>query len=83
MRFRRTLLVKDDDLYSIRLFNDRSIDASSWRRRLNIDWVELILDGKFIILLFMLYCPWPWNCQIWANVKQGGTNSFFNSFIFL
>jgi hypothetical protein len=56
MKFEWTLLVKYGDLYSIHLFNDRPIVALSWKNQGNIDWVELILDGTFIILLFLLYC---------------------------
>jgi hypothetical protein len=57
MRFGRTLHVEYGDLYSLHLFDDRPIVVSSWGRWGNIDWVELILDGTFIILPFMLYCP--------------------------
>jgi hypothetical protein len=57
MRFKQTLPIKYGDLYYIRLFNDRPIVASSWGRWSNIDWVELILDGTFIIFPYMLYCP--------------------------
>jgi hypothetical protein len=57
MRFGWTLPIKYGDLYSNILYNDRPIIVSSWRRKGNIDWVELILDGTFIILPFMFYSP--------------------------
>jgi len=52
MRFEQTLPLKYGDFYSICLFNDRPIVVFSWGRQGNIDWVELILNGIFIILPF-------------------------------
>ncbi len=65
-----TFPIKYGDWYSnICLFKDRPTVASWCGRLGNIAWMELTLDGNFIIKFFILYWSQLWSCQILMKGK--------------